>query len=114
MLAYDNAGGATLLAYNFKNGKLNAVMAIISTNHTSTLASYLAERYLMLPMYQGEDAYFAGCDNIDVDSANTFVIMQLYSTKYWAVYYSQPNNTTRSDFMNNRELREKILSFMNE
>lgn len=115
MLAYDNAGGATLMAYNFKNGKLNAVMAIISTNHTSTLASYLAERYLMLPMYQGEDAYFAGCDNIDVDSANTFVIMQLYSTKYWAVYYTQSSkSTTRSNIMNSHELRDMLMSFVNK
>lgn len=118
MLAYDDAGGATLLAYSFKNGKLNAVLAMVSTNHTSILGSYLAERYLMLPIYKGEKTYFAGIDAIDEEHANTFVLMEVYNTSYWMIYYTKYSDSstsrsyTDSDVMK-KELIEKIAPFMN-
>ena len=118
LLAYDNAGGASLLAYSFKNGSLNSVMAIVSTNHTSTLGSYLAERFLMAPLYSGKDTYFAGIDGLDEYNAKTLVLMDLYSTTYWAVLYTKfEKNSTRSNMENDmiqKELYEKIIPFMTD
>lgn len=118
LLAYDNAGGATLLAYSFKNGKLDAVMAVVSTNHTSTLGDYLAERYLMVPLYSGKDTYFAGMDGMDEDHAKTLVLMELYDTSNWLVYYTKFEKTsTRSEMDNDRaqkELYKKIITLLTE
>ena len=97
IIGYDDAGAATLLAYSFKNDKLTSAMAVVSTNHTSQYASYLAERYLMLPYYKGEDTYFIGADGLDQESAKTVVVLQVYNYKYLATLYMQAKDyTTRS------------------
>lgn len=97
LLAYEDAGGATLLAYNFENDKLKNVMAVISTNHTSALGEYLAERYLMMSQYKGKNMYFAGIDGLDETNAKTFVYMEMYNANYWAVLYgSMKDISTRS------------------
>jgi len=117
VLAYDNAGGATLLAYMFEDNKLTTVMAMVSTNHTSTLGSYLAERFLMIPMYQGEKTYFAGVDGIDVEHSNTFVYMDMYNTKTWEVAYIASNkaNTRSSDNIEyKKRIKKELDSFMTE
>ena len=108
-LIYDNAGGATILAYAFEKGKLSSVMTFVSTNHTSTLGSYLAERYLMLPMYEGDKTTYAGMDGLD-DNAKTYVIMDLYDTKTWTVYYTQ-RSTTRSN-MPNSKIKEDLKALL--
>lgn len=98
ILAYDDAGGATLLAYNFENNKLVSVLAMISTNHTSALGEYLSERYLLVPQYKGKNSYFAGLDGIDENNAKTMVLMDLYNTSNWCVYYTPfKKNSTRSN-----------------
>ena len=97
ILAYNDAGGATLLAYFFKNGTLSSVMAIVASNHTTVIADYLSERYLILPLYQGKDTYFAGMDGLDEDHAKTMVLMQLHDVNEWDVYYvPYTKNSTRS------------------
>ena len=114
MLTYENAGGATLLGYSFKDGKLSAAMAIVSTNHTSTLASFLAERYMMIPVYEGEETYFAGIDAIDTDHAKTIAIMNLYNTDYWWVYYTDYKASTRSvtNYDEMKELKESLIPLL--
>lgn len=115
LLVYENAGGATLLSYSFKDGKLTTILAMVSTNHTSTLGSYLAERFLMLPLYEGDKTYYAGIDGIEMESANTYVLMDMYSTKYWEVGYVKADiNSTRSasDIDDMKELKEKLIPFM--
>ncbi|MBP3246552.1 MAG: hypothetical protein J6M36_01570 [Prevotella sp.] len=108
ILAYNDAGGASLLAYYFKNGTLASVMAIVSSNHTSVLADYLSERYLILPYYQGKETYFAGIDGLDENHAKTMVLMQLRNVNEWDVYYAPyTNNSTRS-IENNKE-KEKCI-----
>lgn len=110
ILAYNDAGGATLLAYFFKNGTLSSVMAIVASNHTTVLADYLSERYLILPLYQGKDTYFAGMDGLDEDHAKTMVLMQLHDVNEWDVYYvPYTKNSTRS-IENNKERKECIES----
>ena len=110
ILAYNDAGGATWLAYFFKNGTLSSVMAIVASNHTTVLADYLSERYLILPLYQGKDTYFAGMDGLDEDHAKTMVLMQLHDVNEWDVYYvPYTKNSTRS-IENNKERKECIES----
>lgn len=97
MLVYENAGAASMLMYTFKNNKLSSVGAVVSTNHTSTYASYLAERYLMVPYYEGKDTYFVGIDALEVESANTAVIMQVYNIDYLITLYTPASKlSTRS------------------
>lgn len=116
ILAYDNAGGATLLAYQFKDGKLTSVMAIVSTNHTSTLGGFLGERYLMIPYYQGEKEYFVGIDGIDENTAKTVVMLDLYNTDTWSVLYTKFDKSSTRSANNsnetNREFIRKIAQFM--
>ena len=115
VLAYDNAGGATLLAYTFENGKLKGVVAMVSTNHTSTLGDYLAERYLMIPLYEGENTYFAGMDGLEKESAKTFVYMDLYNTSTWSIVYgSTASLSTRSNVKNEEvtTIKEMLRSFL--
>ena len=108
ILAYNDAGGASLLAYGFKNGALSSVMAIVSSNHTSVLADYLSERYLILPYYKGKDTYFAGIDGLDENHAKTMVLMELYDVNDWYVYYAPyTKNSTRS-IENDKEKKECI------
>jgi len=99
MLVYENAGAATLLIYDFENGKLNRISAIVSTNHASQYASYLAERYLIMPTYYGKDTYFCGADGVNLASSKTAVVMMVYSIEYLATIYMPANEftgTTRS------------------
>ena len=97
LLAYEDAGAASTLAYSFENGRLKSVVAIVSTKHTSQYASYLSERFLMLPYYKGEDTYFVGADNIELADAKTVVVMQVYSTSQLVtVYMPASNYSTRS------------------
>lgn len=110
-LIYDNAGGATILAYIFENGKLSSVMTFVSTNHTSTLADYLAERYLLLPMYEGDKTNFFGMDALDTDDAKTSVLMELADTKTWTVYYTNAQKTTRSN-MSNSKIKEDLKALL--
>jgi hypothetical protein len=116
LLAYDNAGGATLLAYQFKNDKLTSIMAMVSTNHSSTLGSYLAERFLMVPYYEGDKEYFLGMDGLDVETAKTVVMLDLYNTNTWGVLYtSSEKSSTRSGIDGNetyRDLINNMVQFM--
>ena len=109
-LIYENAGGATFLVYEFDNGKLLDVMTFVSTSHTSTLGSYLAERYLLLPMYKGDKTYYAGMDGLDDDSAKTYVIMDLYDVNTWTVYYTS-STTTRSNVPNSK-IKEELTELL--
>ena len=116
LLAYDNAGGATLLAYQFKNDKLTSIMAMVSTNHSSTLGSYLAERFLMVPYYEGDKEYLLGMDGLDVETAKTVVMLDLYNTNTWGVLYtSSEKSSTRSGIDGNetyRDLINNMVQFM--
>ena len=117
LLAYDNAGGATLLAYQFKDGKLSAIMAIVSTNHTSTLADYLGERYLLVPYCNGDEESFIGMDGLDRETSNSIVYLDLYNTSAWSVMYIDASSVsnTRSGKIDNQareELIKKLAQFM--
>lgn len=111
ILIYDNAGGATLLAYSFENDKLASVMTFVSTNHTSTLADYLGERYLLLPMYEGDKTRFFGMDALDTDDAKTSVLMDLADTKTWTVFYTNAQKTTRSNISNSK-IKEDLKALL--
>lgn len=105
-LGYENAGAATLLAYQFENGKLKSVAAIVSTTYASRYTDYLLERFMIVPYYEGENTYFVGIDGINVESSKTFVVMQVYNISYLATLYvpiSEYNNRTRSMAYNNLE-----------
>lgn len=113
LLAYDNAGGATLLAYQFKDGKLAAIMALVSTNHSSALSNYLAERYLMIPYYEGDKEYFIGMDGLDIETAKTAVMLDLYNTNTWSVLYTKAEkSSTRSGIISNETNKELIQKIM--
>lgn len=96
MYVYENAGGASLLSYNFENGKLKSVLAMVSTNHTSTLTDYLLERFIMAPYYEGSETYFVGLNGLDDDNAKTAIMMQVYSASYISVYYTSAKTTASS------------------
>ena len=110
-IAYENAGAATLLAYMFENGALKSVIAVVSTNHTSQYASYLAERYLMRPYYTGEDTYFIGADALSLEKAKTVAVLQVYNASYLATVYMPAKNYTRgvSSFNTDYEKRAKDI-----
>ena len=115
MLIYENAGGTTYLAYMFKNGKLSGIAAIVSTNHTSTLAAYLAERYLVITDYEGENTYFYGIDGLTPNTATTVVMTELTNTSTWTTYYvpftSSNSRETRS-IKNDESYKESVKRIM--
>ena len=116
-LAYDNAGGASLLVYEFENGKLTTIAALVSTNHTSTLADYLFERYLLLPYYKGEKQYYVGMDGLEKETAKTIVMMELYNTSYWAIMYTNASSSSKARSSEighdaKEELARKLVQFM--
>ncbi|MBR6120825.1 MAG: hypothetical protein IKQ05_00315 [Prevotella sp.] len=112
LIVYENAGAASVLAYKFKNNKLEAVMAVVSTNHSSEYASFLSERYLMLPYYEGADTYFVGADNLELTSANTVVMLQVYSaTQLHTIYVPAKNYSTRS-VQDMKDMEKKVESFV--
>ena len=85
------------MAYHFEGGKLSSVLAMVSTNHTATLGKYMAERYLMTTMYEGKETYYVGMDAIDSSHARTYVMMDLYNTNTWSVFYTKfPEDSARS------------------
>ena len=96
MYVYENAGGASLLSYNFENGKLKSVLAMVSTNHTSTLADYLLERFIMAPYYEGSETYFVGLNGLDDENTNTAVLMQVYNVDYISVFYTSHKSSASS------------------
>jgi len=116
ILGYEDAGGATLLAYQFENGKLKTVMAVVSTNHTTALGEYLRERYLMVSQYKGKDMYFAGIDGLDEVHAKTFVYLDMYNINYWAVLYGSVKDITTRSYSNDgkNELFEMLRPFLTE
>jgi len=103
LLAYENAGGASILGYSFENGKLKSVGAFVSTSHTSTLADYLMERYLMEPYYQGAETYYIGMDGLTTEEANTALIMNVASSSMIQVTYASAKQlaSTRGESANN-------------
>lgn len=109
MLMYDDAGGASVLAYNFENGKLKSVLAMVSTNHASTLVDYLLERFIMAPYYKGSETYYVGLDGLDDENTNTAVLMQVYSASYISVFYTSAKTTasSRSD-VSHQALQDKM------
>ena len=113
ILAYDNAGAATILSYSFENDKLKSVIAIVSLKHYSQYADYLTERFIMLPYYKGEDTYFIGADGLDEKSRKTVAVLSNYDTRYLATVYMPANDyVTRSiskDTLN--EVKELLKHF---
>lgn len=93
-LFYENANRAILLAYNFENGKLASVATLVSTTHSSELAHYLTERYLMLPQKRDGDTYFAGGDALAPNQMKTFVIMKVQNYKYLYTFYTDASKYT--------------------
>ncbi len=114
ILVYENAGAASLLGYNFENGKLKSVIAMVSTNHSSSYASYLTERFLMLPYYEGEDTYFMGADNISLEEANTVVVMKIYSTSYLSTVYMPANQIATRSSMATRDFENEAQEIIHK
>lgn len=106
LLVYDDAGAASNLVYSFENGKLKGVTAFVSTKYTSQYSSYLAERFLMLPYYKGENTYFIGADDIDVEKATTVATLQIYNLNYLATVY-----LPAKDYIKSTRLGDYINSF---
>ena len=96
-LVYENAGGATGIIYKFEHGVLTYAGAVVSTVHATTMAKYLAERYIMITGYTAEDRYFFGGDGMTPSEANTIVYLEVYNASYLiAVYAPASNFATRS------------------
>ena len=114
LLAYEDAGAASTLAYSFENGKLKAVMAVVSTRHSSQYASYLAERFLMLPYYKGEDTYFIGADNIELADAKTVVVMQVYSVSQLVTMYMPASDYSTRTSQSSSDIENRAKSLLKE
>ncbi|MBR1932663.1 MAG: hypothetical protein IJ841_03155 [Prevotella sp.] len=114
LLAYEDAGAASTLAYSFENRKLKAVMAVVSTKHSSQYASYLAERYLMLPFYKGEDTYFIGADNIELADANTVVVMQVYSASQLVTMYMPASDYSTRSSQSSFDIENRAKNLLKE
>jgi hypothetical protein len=115
-LIYENAGAASALVYVFKNGALSSIGAVVSTNHTSQYASYLSERYLMLPYYHGEDTYFIGADAIELEKAKTVAVLQVYSSTQLVTIYMPASDYTRSAYsgaVNYENIAKEIMMQLN-
>lgn len=112
MLLYEDAGAASILAYNFENGKLKSVLAVVSTKHASEYGSYLAERFLMLPYYKGEDTYFVGADAIDLDDASTVVMMEIYSVNQLVTVYMPAKDYSTRSAQSTGSIKEKALKLI--
>jgi hypothetical protein len=112
LLAYEDAGAASILAYTFENGKLKSIAAVVSTNHASQYASYLSERFLMLPYYKGSDTYFIGADALELENANTVVVMQVYSaSQLISIYMPASDYTTSSHSARNiKHLKREVVN----
>ena len=112
---YKDAGAASLLTYNFVDGKLKTILALVSTKYTTDYAKFLAERYYMFPEYEGKKYYFIGADNTDVDIATTVVYTEVYSVDYLLTAYMSMNeykSSTRSS--NIEQLMEEAKNLINE
>lgn len=96
-LIYMNPGHASAVMYSFENGKLVSVGAVVSTAYTSEYAGYLSERYLMGETTYDGDTYFMGIDAMQLEDANTVVMMQVYSASQLVTVYmpaSRANNSS--------------------
>ena len=77
-LIYTDAGRSKAIMYTFENGKLKSIGAVVSTSYTKEYASYLAERYMMLPYEKENQTYFIGADALTKEQAKTVVVLQVY------------------------------------
>lgn len=115
-LIYENVGHADILAYSFENGKLESIVTMVSTIYTSEYASYMSERFFMIPYENDNDTYFIGVDALEVESANTLAMLQVYSTSYLsAVYmpaskYLKNSSKAKGKAQTNSDLNKKHLS----
>lgn len=119
-LLYENVGktGAYIL-YTFENGKMKSVGAVVSTAYTSEYATYLGERYFMLPYETQKDTYFIGIDAMSIEKAKSYVVLQVYTYTTLIAVYADPSTVkTRSEFdlLNyaekvKKELMEKGLGY---
>ena len=114
LLVYEDAGAASNLVYTFENGKLKAVGAIVSTKHSTQYANYLAERFLMLPYYKGEDTYFIGADNIDLDNAKTVVVMEVYSASQIITLYMPASDYSTRSAQSSSDIKNRAKSLLKE
>ena len=116
ILAYENAGHADLIAYFFKDGKLNAIITLVSTTWTSEFADYLLERYLMAPIERDNETYFVGMNALELSQASTMVLLQVYNAKYLSTYYTKNENNTKVKSRipkSERNKIEKIIKVLN-
>lgn len=114
LLAYEDAGAASILAYNFENGKLKSILAVVSTKYTSQYSSFLAERYLMLPYYKGENMYFIGADGISLEDAKTVAAMQVYSTSQLVTMYFPAKDYLPNSSINYTNAGSKVIKFLKD
>ena len=99
---------APIIMYMFKNGALTTSAIVVKTSYTDELVEHLKQRYKLLTV-DTED-YNLYCINAnDLSNAETVVIANLYSSKYWMVAYMQ-NTTTRS----NTDYREEIDNLLKQ
>ncbi len=96
MLVYENVGNARYLFYYFVNGKLKAVVAMVSTAYTSSYINYLAERFIILPYETNSTTYFVGMNALKLSQATIVDVLTVYNAAYLSNMYMQPTDYNSS------------------
>ncbi len=85
-LIFENVGSADVMLYQFENGKLVSVAALVKTTYTSRFMDYLTERYLFIPEEIATYTYL-GINGVDENNFTTAVAIKVYSSSYLMALY---------------------------
>lgn len=100
-ISYSNfSSAAPIVMYVFdENNKLESSSVLVNTLYSSSLGTYLAERYYPVDV---ENLIFANA--IEYSKITMLVGADLYNTTYWLVLYMPYTSTTASSIMKKKAL----------
>lgn len=91
-IAYSNTAPIILFLFDASK-KLESYAIIVESIYSSTLGSFLVERYLPV---KEEDGIFFFVNGLNSKTATTTVMLGLYNISYWMAMYMPFSSTTKS------------------
>lgn len=89
---YSSAAPILMLLFDSSN-KLTGYAVMVRSAHTSALADFLFERYLLVT--ESEDTYFF-INGLDPGTAPMLIGLDLYNVQYWRVLYMPNPSSSKS------------------
>ena len=113
-IAYDNySNAAPIVMYFFdENNKLEITSVMVKTQFSSSLGTFLSERYLPI-----DSENFIFINSLELENTTMLIGADLYNLSYWRVLYAPYSSSTKSSEKSansfEKEINNLFLQFEN-